>query len=114
MVHSLAVHRDAWMRSKTPQDFLSLRRNWCSIDRFGPLLALGPLALAEPDIERWQHQEREQRCAYETADHQGRALLHRVPVASAIGTKPSEATSAVIATGRKRVIAPSRIARRGA
>ena len=28
------------------------------------------------------------------------------PVASAIGTNPSDATSAVIATGRSRVIAP--------
>ena len=30
-----------------------------------------------------------------------------MPVASAIGTKPSEATSAVISTGRRRVSAPS-------
>ena len=33
-----------------------------------------------------------------------------VPVASAIGTKPSEATSAVMSTGRSRVSAPSQIA----
>ncbi|MNT21136.1 hypothetical protein D3C72_1564640 [compost metagenome] len=33
-----------------------------------------------------------------------------MPVASAIGTKPSDATSAVISTGRSRVSAPSRIA----
>ena len=33
-----------------------------------------------------------------------------VPVASAIGTNPSDATSAVMRTGRRRVSAPSRIA----
>ena len=37
----------------------------------------------------------------------GRCTSAPVPVASAIGTKPSEATSAVISTGRRRVSAPS-------
>ena len=37
----------------------------------------------------------------------GRCTSAPVPVASAIGTKPSEATSAVIKTGRKRVSDPS-------
>ena len=41
----------------------------------------------------------------------GRCTSAPVPVASAIGTKPSAATSAVISTGRRRVAQPSRIAR---
>ena len=40
----------------------------------------------------------------------GRCTSAPAPVASAIGTKPSEATSAVISTGRSRVSAPSRTA----
>ena len=40
----------------------------------------------------------------------GRCTSAPAPVASAIGTKPSEATSAVISTGRRRARAPSRTA----
>ena len=40
----------------------------------------------------------------------GRCTSAPVPVASAIGTKPSDATSAVISTGRSRVSAPRTIA----
>jgi hypothetical protein len=40
----------------------------------------------------------------------GRCTSAPVPVAIAIGMKPSEATSAVMSTGRRRVNAPSRIA----
>ena len=42
----------------------------------------------------------------------GRWISAPVSVAMAMGTKPSEATSAVIATGRNRVMAPSRMASR--
>ena len=40
----------------------------------------------------------------------GRCTSAPVPTFSAIGTKPSDATSAVISTGRSRVSAPSRMA----
>lgn len=40
----------------------------------------------------------------------GRCTSAPAPVASAIGTKPRDATSAVISTGRSRVSAPSRTA----
>src|SRR3990167_9336258 len=40
----------------------------------------------------------------------GRCTSAPAPVAIAIGTKPSDATSAVIRTGRSRLIAPSRTA----
>ncbi len=42
----------------------------------------------------------------------GRWISAPVSVAMAMGTKPSDATRAVIATGRSRVMAPSRIASR--
>ncbi len=64
-------------------------------------------------IKGGQDQEREQ-CAEInppiTTVASGFCSSAPVPVASAIGTKPSEATSAVMATGRNRVIAPSWIA----
>jgi hypothetical protein len=40
----------------------------------------------------------------------GRCTSAPVPVASTIGTNPGEATSAVINTGRRRVMAPSKMA----
>jgi len=45
-----------------------------------------------------------------TTEAKGRCTSEPIPVFNAIGTKPNEATNAVVITGRRRVIAPSNIA----
>jgi hypothetical protein len=53
-------------------------------------------------VEHWKHQQRQ--C---TTVASGCCTSAPVPVAIAIGTKPKDATSAVMSTGRRRVSAPS-------
>ncbi len=70
---------------------------------------LRPLA-SKQGVERRQHEQGEQGSADKAADDDGRDWLLNLrarAVANAIGTKPSEATRAVMAAGLSRVSAPS-------
>ena len=77
------------------------------------LLARSGVAPVGPAIEHRQHQQGQHGRGQDAADHHRRQRplhLAPVPVARAIGTKPRDATRAVISTGRRRVMAPSHTA----